>query len=64
MQVEILSIPESARPWTRHLVVGTLYPLTYSDDNDRYEFPYDDIGHGLGDLILNGIEFKVVHEKA
>lgn len=64
MQVEILSISETGHPWTKHLVVGTLYHLTFSEDNDRYEFPYDGIGHGLSDLILNGVEFKVVHEKA
>lgn len=62
MQVEILSIPESAHPWTKGLAKS--YPLTYVEENDRHEFFIDGCGNGLGDLLINGIEFKVVHEKA
>ena len=66
MQVEILSIPESAHPWTNGLAIGQVHTLTHVDhgSHDRHEFPYEGVGYGLDDLIINGIEFKVIHEKA
>lgn len=72
MQVEILSIPESARKtWVDSVSVGDRFPIYQEelDDERNLEIDLDwfDINgkaHCLGDLIMNRIEFKVIHEKA
>lgn len=70
MQVEILSIPQRERStWLDGLVVGAKYPIYQEGLEDHPDidfdwFKVDDKPHCFGDLILNNVEFKVVHEKA
>lgn len=68
MQVEILSVPENGKPWTRKVKAGDTFSLRVADvAMDVYlDFFKDSEGwdHTLRDLILNGIEFKVINEKA
>lgn len=67
MQVEILSVPEDGPQWVKNLEVGTSFTLRMEDvamDIDMAFFDWNGLDHCLEDLIINGIEFKVVHEKA
>lgn len=71
MQVEILAIPVPVRA----LDIGSLkvgdsfeiYRDSVGGDTDNHWFTFGDKNQfevNLDDLIINGIEFKVVHEKA
>ncbi len=71
MQVEILAIPVPVRA----LDIGSLkvgdsfeiYRASVGGDTDNHWFTFGDKNQfevNLDDLIINGIEFKVVHEKA
>lgn len=68
MHLEIISVPENGKPWTRKLKAGDIFKLTPEDVAMDIELDFfkDSEGwdHCLRDLILNNIEFKVVHEKA
>ncbi len=71
MQVEILSIPAAIRALDLScLKVGDvfeIYRASVGQDADNHWFTFGPINQfevNLDDLIINGIEFKVVHEKA
>ena len=70
MQVEILSIPDDLKKsWVDLIKVGGNFPIFQQDLEDHPGVDFDwfligDYQHCLGDLIMNRIEFKVVHEKA
>lgn len=68
MQLQILSVPENGKPWTQKLKAGDTFDLTPADVAMDLELDFfkDNSGwdHSLRDLILNSIEFKVIHEKA
>lgn len=68
MQLEILSVPENGKPWTRKIKAGDQFALRVADvamgvDLDFFK-DAEGWDHTLRDLILNNIEFKVTHEKA
>lgn len=70
MQVEILSIPERIKStWVDLVKVGDRFPIFQEDLEDHPDIDFDwfrigDHQHCLGDLIMNRIEFKVIHEEA
>jgi hypothetical protein len=71
MQVEILSIPSTVRASDlQSLKVGDafeIYRESVGGDSDNHWFTFGDKNQhevNLDDLVVNGIEFKVIHEKA
>ena len=71
MQVEILSIPSGIRALDMsHLKAGDvfeIYRASVAEDADNHWFtfgPKKQFEVNLDALIINGIEFKVVHAKA
>lgn len=71
MQVEILSDPSQSRAADlRCLKVGDVFELyreSVTPDSDNHWFTFGDKNQNeanLDDLIINRIEFKVVHEEA
>lgn len=66
MQVEILFIPPTAK-FLDWLAICQVYPLTrasVSEHSDNHWFGKEGNEICLDDLIIKGIEFKVIHEKA
>lgn len=70
MQLEITAIPKQIRCiGLSSLQVGDTFELyrEVSSEADNHWFNYGNMKqfeNNLDDLIVNGIEFKVVHEKA
>lgn len=68
MILEILSIPADAHAWAEDLVIGQRYAL-YKEACGEFDFYWfrhgpRDLPSCLEDLVLNNVEFKVIHEEA
>ena len=67
MQLEILSVPEQRGRFVRNLTPGLVLPLTMrsvGESSDSHWFIHEGEELCVDDLIVNGIEFKVIHEEA